>query len=181
MEPTKEYPDEQIISLLKTDSKAALERMFRKYHAMLCLAVLKVVAHEEVAEDLVQDVFVEVWKKRDSLVFTTSIGAYLRRAAVNRALNYIRDKKIKWDDEDKLQAMPSSLPVATQGLEAAELQTLVDRAIESLPERCRLVFTLSRFEEMTNQEIADQLEISIKTVENQMTKALRMLREALGV
>ena len=153
--------------------------MFRQHYAMLCRAVIKLLPQAEVAEDLVQEVFYEVWKKREGFRITVALGPYLRRAAVNKALNYIRDRKIRWDDEDKLPFLASDQPAAGQLLELEELQRRIDAVVDALPERCRLVFSLSRYEEMSNQEIADQLGISIKTVENQMTKALRLLRAAL--
>ncbi|MBI5915467.1 MAG: RNA polymerase sigma-70 factor [Bacteroidetes bacterium] len=154
--------------------------MFRKYYGFLCQTVLKVLPDGQVAEDLSQEVFFDVWKKRNEISISASLGAYLRRAAINKTLNYVRDRKIRWDDEDKLPLMASNLASVAQELEGEDLQKIIQRAIDSLPERCRLVFSLSRFEEMSYQQIADELEISIKTVENQMTKALKMLKTAIG-
>jgi RNA polymerase sigma-70 factor (ECF subfamily) len=129
-------------------------------------------------EDLAQEVFMEIWKRRDSLVINTSLKAYLRRSAINKTLNYLRDKK-NWKNEElsEIQLEISAEPGKT--LEANELEKIVGQAIEQLPERCQLIFKLSRVEEKSYQEIADELEISIKTVENQIVKALRMLRDAL--
>ncbi len=157
-----------------------MEKMFRLYYPLVCSAITKILPDIHTAEDLAQDVFFEVWKKRGQLLINTSLGAYLRRAAINKTLNYIRDKKIRWDDEEKLGGMESKSPSATEMMHGHDLQKAIDAAIDSLPERCRLVFTLSRFEEMTYQEIADSLGISIKTVENQMTKALKMLKDDIG-
>ncbi len=172
--------DDQILELLGKDSERAMELMFKHYYSLVCIAIAKILPDTHVAEDLAQDVFFDVWKKRDSLVINTSLKAYLRRAAVNKTLNYIRDRKIRWDDEDKITEMESDTTGIMETLEGADLAKVVEQAIDKLPERCRLVFSLSRFEEMTNQEIADQLGISIKTVENQMTKALKMLKAVIG-
>lgn len=172
--------DEQILHLLGKDSSQAMDLMFKLYYPMLCTAIAKILPDTHVAEDLAQDVFFDVWKKRDTLHINASLQAYLRRAATNKTLNYIRDRKIKWDDEDKIPMMESASTSVTETLQGEDLKKLIDAAIDALPERCRLVFSLSRFEEMTYQEIANHLEISVKTVENQMTKALKMLKDAIG-
>ncbi len=175
-----EHPDEYILGLLPTRDGEAMELMFRKYYAFLCLTIARVLKDEHTSEDLAQEVLMEVWRRRANINVNTSLRAYLRRAAVNRTLNYIRDRKIKWDDEDKLTMMASNATGVARELEGQDLEKTIHAAIDQLPDRCRLVFTLSRFEEMSNQQIADELEISIKTVENQMTKALRLLKEAIS-
>lgn len=174
------HPDQEILELLKQDGEQAIELLFKKYYNFICRALIRILKDENLSEDLAQDVFFELWRKRDRLNITTSVKAYLRRAAVNKALNYIRDQKIKWDDNESNPQLESNLTGSHQKLETAELQIRIDAAIDALPERCRLVFTLSRFEEMTYQQIADHLGISIKTVENQISKALKTLRVSLG-
>lgn len=175
-----EHSDEYILGLLPTNDSVALELMFRKYNAFLCQTIVRVLNDEHTAEDLAQEVFFDVWRKRADIKVNTSLRAYLRRAAVNKTLNFIRDRKIKWDDEDKLASSASNSYSITLDLEGQDLERLIHSAIDLLPERCRLVFTLSRFGEMSHQQIASELKISVKTVENQMTKALKMLKEAVG-
>jgi len=175
-----ELPEENLLALLAQDSERAMELIFRQYYIFVCRSITRILPNGHIAEDLAQDVFHDLWKKRDTLVIKSSLTAYLRRAAVNKTLNFIRDRKIKWDDEPALETMTSAVPNARQNLEEQELRKLIDRTIDGLPERCRLVFTLSRFEEMTYQEIANELGISIKTVENQMSKALRILKTVLA-
>jgi RNA polymerase sigma-70 factor (ECF subfamily) len=176
---SKEHSDTELLTLLSTDGEAGMSLIFKQYYGFLCQVIARILPFGQVAEDIAQDVFYDVWKKRDSLLVHVSLRAYLRRAGVNRALNHIRDQKIKWDDEDKLEFQKSASHDVVQSLYGEELGALVERTIDGLPERCRLIFTLSRFEEMTYQEIADQLGISIKTVENQMTKALKILKETI--
>ena len=180
MASSTEIPGKELLELLTKDSERAMELMFRQYYVFVCQSVARIIPHGQVAEDIAQDVFHDLWKKRDSIDINSSLIAYLRRAGVNKALNFIRDRKIKWDDEPALENMVSKAPNTWQNIEGQELKELIDRTIDGLPERCRLVFTLSRFEDMTYKEIAGHLDISIKTVENQMSKALRILKVVLA-
>jgi RNA polymerase sigma-70 factor (ECF subfamily) len=173
-------PEDKLLTALNQGEEWALDSLFRAHYAYLCQAVFRVIGDRNLAEDLVQEVFYDMWRKRASLRINQSVRAYLKRAAINRTLNYIRDQKMIVDDETALPYdLTSNQSGAVQLMEAAELQQQIEAAIGELPDRCRMVFGLSRFEEMTNRQIAEQLDISIKTVENQMTKALRMLREKL--
>lgn len=165
--------------MFQQDSEKAIEALFQLHYAYLCQTAVRIVADARLAEDLTQEVFLELWRKKEGINFAISIKAYLRRAVVNKALNHIRDRKKITDDEDKLLNVESAEPSVTQQLDSEELQQLIDRSIDELPEKCRVVFVLSRFEEMSYQEIADHLGISIKTVENQIVKALKHMRAAL--
>ena len=175
----QQYTDQEIQSLFRQDTEKAIEALFQLYYIYLCQAAFRIVTDSQLAEDLTQEVFFELWRKKEGIAFTISIKAYLRRAVVNKALNHIRDRKKITDDEDKMLNVESTAPSAMQLLDSEELQQLIDRSIDELPEKCRLVFVLSRFEEMSYQEIADHLGISIKTVENQIVKALKHMRIAL--
>ena len=173
--------DQQLLNDLKNGKESALDKLFRSYYAYLCRAVYKVLPDKHIAEDIVQEVFYELWRKRDRLHIKQSISAYLRRAAINKTLNHIRAQKVAVDDEDYLPIhLTNKMPSAQQKLQADELKELINDAIDLLPERCRLIFTLSRHEEMSNKAIAEHLGLSIKTIENQMTKALKLLKEALA-
>lgn len=173
------YSDQELLELLRKDADQAIELLFRQYYAYVCKAVYQIVTDAQVAEDIGQDVFFELWRKKGKLKISTSLKAYLRRAAVNKTLNYLRDRKIKWDDESELPKLAGDLPNANRPMETAELQQQIDDAIDQLPEKCRIVFMLSRQEDLSYQEIADYLNISAKTVENQISKALKHLRSAL--
>ncbi len=167
------------MELLQKNADKAIELLFRQYYVYVCRAVYQIVADAQVAEDIGQDVFFELWRKKEKLRISISIRAYLRRAAVNRTLNYLRDRKIKWDDEPELPKLADDQPDAHRPMEIAELQQSIDAAIDQLPEKCRIVFMLSRQEDLSYQEIADCLNISTKTVENQISKALKHLRVVL--
>ncbi|HMQ49691.1 MAG TPA: RNA polymerase sigma-70 factor [Saprospiraceae bacterium] len=171
--------DAALLAALKGGEEKAMEVIFRLHYADLCRAVLRIIPSPEIAEDIGQDVLLELWRKRAQVQINTSLAAYLRRAGVNRALNYLRDQKMKFDQDADLEYHAPITPAVTQELEAEELKQKIDEAIDALPERCRVVFVLSRFEDMSYQNIADTLDISVKTVENQITKALRILRDRL--
>ena len=175
----KKYTDKELLELLEKDDELAISLIFRAYYSYLCKVAYKIIPDNNLVEDLSQEVFFELWRKKGSLQVNISLKAYLRRAAVNRALNYIRDQKIKFSDEKPYPLQSGDAHAGLQ-MEADELQLRIDESIDSLPERCRIVFVLSRFEDMSYQQIADALDISVKTVENQISKALRLLREALG-
>lgn len=175
------YPDEYFLQILPTEEgERALELIFRRYYQFVCNTVFRVLSDENTAEDIAQDVFIEIWKRRQDLKITTSLKAYLRKAAVNKTLNFIRNKKWNFGEDEILQETPDQTIRAQQHLELNELENLVTGLIDRLPERCRAVFMLSRYEELSYQEIADQLGISTKTVENQISKALKFLRLHLG-
>lgn len=175
-----EYTDKELLTLLANGEESAIDIIFRQYYSFLCRSVYRIIPDTQITEDLAQDVFYELWKKRDSLNITTSLSAYLKRAALNKSLNYIRDQKIDFRNAPEKENLESKAVSIIHEIAADDLQDKIDAAIDSLPERCRLVFVLSRFEEMTYREIADQLDISIKTVENQISKALKNLRTSLA-
>lgn len=175
-----EYTDSELVALLTQDGETVIDVIFRKYYSFLCKSVYRIIPDTQITEDLAQEVFYELWKKRAQLKITTSLKAYLKRAALNKALNYIRDQKIDFRNAPAKEEIESKTVSIIQEIAANKLQQEIDSAIDQLPERCRLVFVLSRYEEMTYQQIANQLGISIKTVENQMSKALKSLRLTLA-
>ncbi len=174
------WTDEELLALLPQDGELAVERLFQKYYEYLCVAVYRILPDPVTVEDLVQEVFMEVWRKHKSLNIQTSLKAYLKRAAINKTLNFIRDHKIKSEGEEQLSFFKAKEASAGEQLEAKELQERIQKAIDHLPEKCRIIFMLSRFEELSYKEIAERLDISTKTVENQISKALRLLRQILG-
>jgi RNA polymerase sigma-70 factor (ECF subfamily) len=161
-----------------------IEHLFKAYYGMVCTTIYRLLKDKEKTEDVAQDLFAELWLKREQLHIHTSEAAYLRRMAVTRALNYIRDsRKHNWDtldDPDSPLAGPSVMPDIVSRMEESELRFQLEKAIGQLPEKCRIIFLLSRTEELSYAEIAGQLGISAKTVENQIGKALKLLRLAIG-
>ena len=178
MANSNEQTDVELLSQLSKDNEAAMKVIFDRYYPFVSFAIYRLVPDSGVAEDIAQEVFMEIWKRRHSLQISTSFKAYLRRSAVNRSLNFLRDKKHRYHVEITDAQYELQTP-ENPTLEINELQQHIDKAIRELPERCRRAFTLSRYEEMSYQEIANDMNISIKTVENQIVKALKLLRDAL--
>lgn len=175
-----EYSDHEIIALLKSGSEDAIDKIFKKYYTYLCRAVMRIIPDPVLAEDLVQDVFYDVWRKRETLNIKSTLQGYLKKAAVNKTLNYIRDKKLDFSDIEKIPEMVNQNIDALESMQTSELEKVIHQTIENLPEKCRIVFCLSRFEEMSHQEISNELGISKKTIENHISKALRILRNVVG-
>jgi RNA polymerase sigma-70 factor, ECF subfamily len=151
------------------------EPLFKSQFNKLCSVAGKIVHDSDVAKDLVQEVFIRVWNKKEELA-TGHIEFYLHKATVNAALNYLEANKKVIPLNDEVRAIQLE---ANDHISAGELELNIYRAIENLPPQCKAIFMLSRFEGMKYQEIANHLDISVKTVENQMGKALRDLRVRL--
>lgn len=165
-----------IITLLKEGDQRGMELIYDSYYDYLCNVAYKVVKDSEYSEDIVQELLCHVWNKREELEINISLGAYLKKATVNRSLNLLRKKHLKVVDYDLPTTVADSCDNGQRLMEKGEFESFVHQSIQTLPPRCREVFTLSRFEEMTYQEIANSLKISTKTVENHIAKALRYLR-----
>jgi RNA polymerase sigma-70 factor (ECF subfamily) len=172
--------DITILELLSADDESALDLLFDHYYGFLCNVVFRVINDAVYAEDIVQEMFTDIWHKRHEINIKTSLRAYLRRAAVNRSLNHIRKQRMKFDETEEAVISIEAQDVDGQmGMERDELEKRIFDCIENLPPKCKLIFGMSRFENMSYQEIADSLDISIKTVENQISKALKLLRQTV--
>jgi RNA polymerase sigma-70 factor (ECF subfamily) len=174
-------PDELLILQVKTGDKNSFEVVFRKYYQELCQYSFRFVKDALLAEEIVQDFFFKFWIKRESLVVSASLRSYLYRAVQNHSLNHIEHQKInrKYADYIGFQTQGNGSPFRDILIEK-ELEQQIQKAIVALPARRREIFELSRFEGLKYQEIADKLEINIKTVESQMVKALEQLRSELS-
>lgn len=170
---------EDILKRLKENDRTALKELFQLHYLPVCRTIHRLVRDRSTVEDLAQEVFLRFWNKRHQINITSSLSAYIRRMATNEALGYLRSKKTFEDEEVILNEDRQSGQNVEAQLLHSELEDHIKAAINELPPKCRAVFVLSRFEELTYQEIADRMEISIKTVENQMGRALRILRTKL--
>lgn len=171
---------EQLIITLKAGDLTAFEMLFRTYYQPLCNYAFTFVQDRDEAEEIVQSTFLNIWEKRQSLSIHTGVKPYLYAMVRNACLNVLKHEKIKQQHAAMEMAVAErSTESVARTIMASELETKIYQAMDRLPEQCRLIFKLSRFEELKYAEIAQQLNISIKTVENQMGKALRIMREQL--
>lgn len=172
--------EQHVLSALRDNQESALEMLFRTYYTSLCRYAYTFLRDKDEAEEVVQQTFLGVWDKRHGLTIQTSIKSYLYTMVRNSCLNFIKHERVKQVHEvyAKSQGEPLSNP-PSDTLMAAELESKIYESMKALPEQCRIVFQLSRFEQLSYAEIADQLNISVKTVENQIGKALKIMRSQL--
>jgi RNA polymerase sigma-70 factor (ECF subfamily) len=172
-----ETPQTDIIRFL---DKATFELLFRSEFRGLCVFAMQYTKDRDSAREITQDSFISLWEKRESIDLSKPVKTYLTTTVRNKCLNWLRDNK-KFnreilDIEGLLSDSPYHQP---DRLVESEIRNAIEEAIGELPEKCREIFKLNRQENLKYQEIADRLEISIKTVETQMSKALQHMRERL--
>jgi RNA polymerase sigma-70 factor, ECF subfamily len=176
----KIYTDEELIRLLRDQDSQAIPLIFQKYHPFLCASAYRIVQDKDLAKDIVQEAFIYFWSKGASLKVTDLLKAYLHRSVINRAFNYLaKTKRFERASVESLEEIIDHSKSEAH-LETKDLEAALTLAINLLPPVCRTVFMLSRYDELSNAEIADYLEISVKAVEKHMTKALRRLREVVS-
>ena len=155
----------------------AFEKLFREYFTSLMAFSRRILGDEDDAKEVVHQVFIKLWERRSEIDLSTSLKSYLFTSVNNRSLNVIRDRR-KFSSEEVPERV-GEWDVSAQ-LESMELEEQIHKVIDSLPERCRVIFCMSRIEKMTYQEIADSLSLSIKTVETQIGRALTIFRKKLS-
>jgi RNA polymerase sigma-70 factor, ECF subfamily len=171
--------DQELFEALRNSDINAFEMYFKQLYQPLCNYANSFLSDREESEEIVQATFLTVWEKRQKLTVTSSAKSYLYAMVRNACLNLIKHEKIKQKYAVEASYTNQTHDGVMDTVTSLELEGRISKAIELLPEQCRLVFKLSRFEELKYQEIADQLEISVKTVENHMGKALKLMREYL--
>jgi RNA polymerase sigma-70 factor (ECF subfamily) len=167
--------------LLQEDEQAFMETLFKSFFPLVCKTIYRLVLDTATAEDLAQEVFIRIWNRRGALQ-DVYFKAYLHRAAINMALDHLDKHKRQGKHlsiEENVIQLPASSGSAESSHHLKQTSAHIQQAIDRLPEKCREIFILSRFEEMTYREIAATLNISVKTVENQMITALKKLRVSL--
>lgn len=175
-----ELSEQQYWQLIREGDKNAFEQLFKTYYKPLCNYACSLIKDIDESEEVVQNMFYNIWNKREALQINNSVKSYLYRAVHNDCLNKIKHGKIKSAyAEDYKKSADASFEDVSKTLQAKELGKQINEAIASLPEQCGIVFKLSRFENLKYTEIAEHLNISVKTVENHMGKALKIMRERL--
>lgn len=173
--------DQVLIDRLRSGDESALTELYNKFWQSLFMSSYNVLKDKELCEDIIQDIFMNIWNNREKLEIHISLKGYMYACARYQVFNQFKKNKDKihvefFDDLDK--RFQHSTP-ETQ-LMHDELVQQINSIVESLPLKCQLVYKLSREEQLSHKEIAERLDISTKTVENHITKALQVIRLSMG-
>jgi RNA polymerase sigma-70 factor (ECF subfamily) len=167
--------------IIQSLDKANFEMLFRSHFSGLCFFAHKYVKDFEAAKEIVQDAFLSLWEKRETIDMDRQVKSYLTMIIHNKCTNYLRDNR-KFDQNilhiENLAEVPEY--DGADSMVEEELKNKIDTAIDELPEKCKQIFVMNRYENLKYQEIAVKLEISVKTVETQMSKALQHMRIRLA-
>lgn len=172
-----ELDDILLFKLIKAGDEQAFKYLFDTYFVSTCRYMHLYLGNPQEAEELAVDIFMYLWENKEKIEIKLSFKAYLFQAARNRCLNHLRDRKQICSIDDIADSKSSTdFPY----IEIDELNHLIEEAVSALPEKCKEVFCKSRNQNLTNQEISEDMKISIKTVEAQITKALKCIKKSLG-
>lgn len=179
--------NEKILAGIKRGDQDVFKQLFDMFYHRLFLYAKSYVDQEEVARDIVQDLFLYVWRKRATINITTSVSSYLFRAVHNKSIQYLRHQQVS-ENYNSIQALKQKEAellyhheddFTSSSLEYEEMNNVIDETLRSLPEKTKQIFSLSRKGGMTNQQISNQLQVDIKTVEYHITKALKAFKNSL--
>ena len=170
--------DQELMKRLANGDQDAMQTIFLAYFSHIYQTTFRFVKHKEISEDLAQEVFLKLWKKRNKITIQKTIKGYLTIMAYHEAMGHLRKQAPQTAEIDKV--MHLSKEDGWEAVNKNELEDKIKEAINRLAPRCKGIFILSRFEGKTYREIGEIMEISVKTVENQMGKALQILRKELS-
>lgn len=160
------------------ESNIQFEKLYKRYQPSLINYAFYLTRSSEDALEIVNDVFLSIWDKRDRLKLDSSLNTYLYTAVKNRSINYIKKNKLETVFDDQLDTLSDFS--ADQSILEKEQRIIIQQIMNGLPSKCKQVFAMSRIDQLSNKEIASLLDISIKTVEAQITKALKIFRKKLN-
>ncbi|WP_225975133.1 RNA polymerase sigma factor [Anseongella ginsenosidimutans] len=173
--------DKELAQLLKEGDKAAYTELYNRYKGLLYVHAYRILQDKEEAKDVIQDLFIVLWTKREELNYRGGIASYLYASARNRVFDRIARKKVASSYFESLKDFAGHYECSTdKQLEEKELAAIIEKEISALPLKMREIFQLSRMENLSHKEIAEQLIISDKTVKKQVSNALKILRLKLG-
>jgi RNA polymerase sigma-70 factor, ECF subfamily len=169
---------DRIIQEIRQGNKESFQRVFHKYYEGLCQYAFTILRNMDDSEDVVQSMFIKIWEKRESLIITQTLKGYLFKAVYHQCVNQMDHRAVRMKFQE-ISLVEKSNEVQQPEVFPNELEERVIAAINTLPPQCRTIFMMSRYKEMRYVEIANALNLSVNTIENQMSKALRILRECL--
>jgi RNA polymerase sigma-70 factor (ECF subfamily) len=183
-----ETEERKIIRGIRKGDTKVFEELFNVYYHRLIIYAISYVEENQAAEDIVQEIFFSIWKNRKDSLISTSISSYLYRAVHNRSIQYLRHKKVISDYEEKylLKVKEAEMMYGLSGdyhysdIQYNEIEKIMNQTFDTLPEKTREIFRLSRENNTTNRKIAEAMKIDVKTVEYHISKTLRLLRHALN-
>ncbi len=175
----KDLSDKELLLLLYRDNQHAFDEIYRRYWNDMFRSAFNLLKDKEACLDIVQELFVWLWEHRNNL-HIESLRPYLLTAVKFKVANYIKKGKIRSSFFDQLKGIEEPQHLLEDSLEVKEMMEIIHKFTCQLPEKSRKIFLLSRQEHLSNREIAESLNISIKTVENQMTIVLRKLKSSLA-
>lgn len=164
---------------IKQGDVATFKSLYLEYYKKLCFHAFKIINRKDIAEEVVQDVFVKIWEKRESLNLPDNISSYLYRAVLNESLNYLKKQKRNAYDENGIKNLENLSNCHEMEIVQNEMRKEIRQAIKKLPDKTRRVFIMSRKLELSYQDIADRLNITVKGVEYHICNALKLLRKDL--
>ena len=174
------FEEEIILDLIRKGDPKAFEQLFRLYYSELCSYLRTLIRERGVIEEIVQGLFVHIWENRTNFSPQGSVKSYLYKSVRNRAINHYKHSAVKLNSIEELKLIYSSqINDVEKQYDSQEINQLITNSVTMLPEKCREIFTLIKFNGLTYRETAEMLNISIKTVETQMGRALKKLKESL--
>ncbi len=167
---------------VKAGDIKAFETLFREFYAPLVSFAYGFVNDRDTAEEMVQDFFYHYWKNRESLEIKVSLKAYLFSSVKNFSIKFLEKQQVRRRYAERMLAQTEEAEATSfiDEMGARELQQEIDRALGALPERCRTIFKMNRYQGLKYHEIAEALSVSVKTVEADMTRTLKVLRQSLA-
>ncbi|SKC83201.1 RNA polymerase sigma-70 factor [Ohtaekwangia koreensis] len=171
-------PDEQLLKLLQNDSRAAFSTLYDRYWEGMYRASYALLRDEDASKDIVQEVFLAIWKKRQTLQITF-LSAYLYQSVKYQVAQHLRRTELSMEHTLYLGGKDKAINSTEELIDFKELDSLLQATLNNLPEKCRNVFYLSRFEHLSNTEIAERLNLSTRTVEWHISNALKHLRDSI--
>ncbi len=177
MEDCSGFNDEELWESVRLNNFRAFDEIYHRYWSKMYISANQVIKNHEASEDIIQEIFTQLWLKRKEVTIS-SLPAYLYGMVRNQVFKYLRDGNIAKEHLHRIHQI-SFVEQTEQAVNFAQLQEMYNKSVSELPTRCREVFQLSRNEHLSIKEIAHRLDISPKTVEHQISKALKLLRVAL--
>jgi len=173
--------EKELLEQIRLGNKTAYELFYKDHYKALHALAYNYVKRHEIAEEIVHDVFITLWNKAEGISINQSFKSYVMRSVVNASLNFLKKEKVDAGRHEKYTEWTNRVPESEDNVEDKEVLLIkLEKALELLPPQCKKVMLMSRFDKMKQQDIADQLNISIKTVKNHLTFGFAKIRTILA-